>query len=1052
MPGTHSKAPICQSKNYLLLLLLFALPVASLAQPQANSWEDETLFEKNKEKPHTSFLLYSNEADAINDDYSNSPYYKSLNGIWKFVYAADPDTRIKNFYEPGLNTQTWNDITVPSNWEMKGFGIPIYTNIIYPFPKNPPYVGSDDPVGTYRKEFTIPDEWDGRQVLLHFGSIAGYAIVYVNGREVGISAAAKSPAEFNITHYLKKGNNVLAVQVFRWSAASYLEDQDFWRISGIERDVFLYALPKLSVWDFFLKSGLDNLYRDGLFNSYITLRKFTGDTTNYGSVTLELFDKSGEKVFSQQQTVKPFNENLRVVQFSGIIINPSKWSAEKPNLYNCIITLKTADNVVSYTGAKIGFRKVEIKNSQLLVNGVPVVVHGVNRHEHDPVNGHVPSKELMMRDIQLMKSYNINAVRCSHYPNDELWYKLCDEYGLYVIDEANIEVHGMGAALQGRFDSSVHPAYLPQWAPMFMDREKRLVERDKNHPSVIIWSLGNECGNGQVFHDAYKWIKQRDGTRPVQFEQAGEDWNTDIVCPMYPSISSMKKYAADSSKTRPYIMCEYAHSMGNGNGNFRAYWDIIYGSKKMQGGFIWDWVDQGIRAKDAAGNIYYAYGGDLGGFNLQNDENGCADGLIASDRTIHPGLNEVKKVYQDIYFSAKNISKGIITVKNLLGFTNLNEYNFKWQLYKNGELEKQGNFAVDLAPRQYKDIALPLPAVNATAGDEYFLSVTATTKNVMGLIPAGHVAATEQFKLTGDYFTKDYSTTGDLQVTKDSTKLIFQSGLISGEFDLQRGIFTSYKSLNVKMNGLPQPYFWRAPTDNDFGNNMPERLGIWRSAYENITVKNITVGSQDSGGVNIKAEYELTGINVSYTVDYFIRDDGSIKVTASIDMEGRNLPELPRFGMRMELSKQYHYLDYYGRGPWENYNDRNESAFIGLYSDSVEDQYTYNYIRPQESGYKTDVRWFALTDDKGNGLHVEGVQPICFSAIEHRDEDLDPGNTKKQRHPSDLPPYNAINVHIDLKQRGVGGDNSWGALPHEQYRLLDKQYTYSYIIKLVDAE
>ena len=1034
------------------MLLLFLLPAFCMAQSQNNAWENEMVFEQNKEKPHTSFMLYSNAADVIKDDYINSPYYQSLNGTWKFVYAPDPDTRIKDFYTPGLNTQTWNDITVPSNWEMKGYGIPIYTNIIYPFPKNPPYVGNNDPVGTYRKEFTVPDTWDGREVLLHFGSITGCAFVYVNGHEVGMSSAAKSPAEFNITPYLKKGNNLLAVQVFRWSAASYLEDQDFWRISGIERDVFLYALPKLSIWDFFLKPGLENQYRDGAFNGYITLRKFPGDTTNYGSLSLDIYDKSGEKIFTQEQGIKPFSDTLKVVQFTGTITNPSKWSAEKPNLYNCIITLKTADGNTTYTGARIGFRKVEIKNSQLYVNGVPVVVHGVNRHEHDPVNGHVPSKELMVRDIQLMKQYNINAVRCSHYPNDELWYKLCDEYGLYVVDEANIEVHGMGASLQGWFDTTVHPAYLPQWAPMFMDREERLVERDKNHPSVILWSMGNECGNGKVFHDAYNWIKHRDDTRYVQFEQAGEDWNTDIVCPMYPTMNHMKSYAADSTKKRPFIMCEYAHSMGNSDGNFREYWDVIYKSKTMQGGFIWDWIDQGMRSTDAAGDLYYAYGGDLGGFDLHNDENFCANGLIAADRTIHPGLNEVKKVYQDIYFSAKDIGKGIITVKNLFGFTNLNDYNFKWQLYKNGALFKEGNFDVDLLPRQYQDVMLPLPSVNAVQGDEYYLNVAATTKNAAALIPAGHIVASEQFKLTGDYFARNTTLTGNLQVTKDAGKIRFQAGNVSGEFDLQSGFFRNYKTANMQLQRLPMPYFWRAPTDNDFGNSMPSKLGIWRNAHEDIKMKNVTAGEQDSSGVSIKVEYELAGINVPYTVDYLILNDGSIQVTASIDMTGRNLPELPRFGMRTQLPEQYNYLRYYGRGPWENYNDRNESAFVGLYNDSTEDQYCNGYIRPQESGYKTDVRWVELTDKNGNGLHIEGVQPICFSAIDHRDEDLDPGNTKKQQHPADLPPYNAINLHIDLKQRGVGGDNSWGALPHDQYRLLDKKYSYSYIIKLLDAQ
>ncbi len=1032
-------------------IIAFAIIISSISVYAQNPWEDEIVFEKNKEKPHASFMLYTNTNDVIKDDYSNSPYYKSLNGIWKFAYASTPDTRIKNFYEPELNTQTWNDITVPSNWEMKGFGIPIYTNIVYPFPKNPPYIGENDPVGTYRKEFTVPEEWDGREVLLHFGSITGCAVVYVNGHEVGMSEAAKSPAEFNITPYLKKGNNLLAVQVFRWSAGSYLEDQDFWRISGIERDVFLYAMPKLTVWDFFLKAGLENQYRDGSFNSYITLRKFAGDTTNYGSITLDIFDKSGDKVFTQQQSIKPFNDSLRVVQFSGSIIDPKKWSAEKPNLYNCIITFKTADNITTYTGAKIGFRKVEIKNAQLYVNGVPVIVHGTNRHEHDPVNGHVPSKELMVRDIQLMKEYNINAVRCSHYPNDELWYKLCDEYGLYVVDEANVEVHGMGASLQGRFDTTVHPAYLPQWAPMFMDREQRLVERDKNHPSVILWSMGNECGNGKVFHDAYNWIKQRDDTRHVQFEQAGEDWNTDIVCPMYPGMNYMKSYAADKNKTRPFIMCEYAHSMGNSDGNFREYWDVIFSDKKMQGGFIWDWIDQGMRTKDASGNVFYAYGGDLGGYNLHNDENFCANGLIAADRSIHPGLNEVKKVYQDIYFNEKDISKGIITVINLFGFTSLNDYDFKWQLYKNGEQVKEGNFSVDLGPRQQKDITLPVPAMDSMEADEYFLNITATTKNATSLIPAGHVVATEQFNLGGNYFLRADSTNTNLEITKDSTTLSFTAGNISGKFDIQRGRFTSYKSNNMQLRNLPEPYFWRAPTDNDFGNDMPNKLGIWRSAHENIIVKNVTIGEKGVSGLAIKVEYELAGIGVPYTVDYLIQNDGSIKVTALIDMSGRDLPELPRFGMRTQLPKKYNYINYYGRGPWENYNDRNESAFVGLYSDSVEDQYCYGYIRPQESGYKTDVRWFSLTDKNGNGLRIEGTQPICFSAIDHSDENLDPGNTKKQQHPSNLPPYNAINVHIDLKQRGVGGDNSWGALPHDQYRLLDKRYTYSYVIRLVDG-
>jgi len=1040
------------AKNVLFLLIAATLFIGSKAQQPSNDWENSNLYELNKGKPHVPFMLYHNMYNAITDDYSHSPYFESLNGIWKFTYAAKYAHRITNFYEEGLDTRTWDEIAVPSNWELKGFGIPIYTNIVYPFPKNPPFVGDDNPVGTYRRDFTVPQDWDGREIMLHFGSITGCAFVYVNGQKVGMSKASKSPAEFDITRFLKKGSNTLAVQVFRWSDGSYLEDQDFWRLTGIERDVFLYALPKLSIWDFYLKSGLDGQYKNGVFSADVSIRQFGGNTIKRVVATTELFDKTGKKVFSQSLPLAASTDSIQELHFSGGVPNPLKWSAETPDLYNCIITLKTEQGEVLYTGAKTGFRTVEIKNSQLMVNGVPVMLHGTDRHEHDDVNGHVPSKELMIKDIKLMKEYNINAVRCSHYPNDELWYKLCDEYGIYLVDEANVEIHGMGASLQGYFDITVHPAYLPQWEAEIMDREKRLVERDKNHASVILWSMGNECGNGKVFHDAYTWMKQRDNTRYVQFEQAGEDWNTDIVCPMYPSVHSMKEYAANSAKTRPYIMCEYSHAMGNSNGNFREYWDIIMSSPKMQGGFIWDWVDQGIRTRDAAGNIYWAYGGDLGGYNLHNDENFCANGLVAADRTIHPGLNEVKKVYQNIAFTAKDIARGLITVKNQLSFTNLNQYQFTWQLYRNGEKIKQDSFAVDLAPLQQKDIQLQIPLMKSVEGSEYYVNITATTKQANGLIAAGHTVSAEQFAFAGDYFKRSQTTNGSLEITKDNNKLSFKAGKVAGEFNLRQARFVQYKNGNMQLDRLPDPYFWRAPTDNDFGNGMPAALGIWRTAHLNRKVKNVTVSDKDSNGVTIRVDYELSAIAVPYTLEYLIQNDGSIRVTASIDMTGRDLPELVRFGMRTELPAQYSNLSYYGRGPWENYSDRNESAFVGLYTDSVGNQYCNGYIRPQESGYKTNVRWLTLADSKGRGVRVQGIQPICFSAINHSDESLDPGLTKKQQHPANLPPDNNVYLHIDLNQREVGGDNSWGALPHDQYRLLDKKYTFSYVISLMEGD
>ncbi len=1032
-----------------ILLLLINLPVA---RSQNNDWENPLLIDQNKEKPHATFMLFDNKQDVATDDYSRSPYYQSLNGTWKFVYVDKYADRLKDFYQTNLNDSKWNDLPVPSNWELKGFGVPIYTNIVYPFPKNPPFIGADNPVGTYRKSFTVPAAWDGREVMLSFGSISGCAFIYVNGQKVGMTKVSKSAAEFNITHLIQPGNNVLAVQVFRWHDGSYLEDQDFWRLSGIERDVAIYSLPKLSVWDFFLKPDLDEKYNNGLFSGTVDVRSFAGNTTQQANVTIEVEDADGKTVFTQTKSITSAND-LHTITFDGKVKKPLTWSAETPHLYQCYISLKDkSGKVLALTGTRIGFRKVEIKDAQLHVNGVPVYVHGVNRHEHDEVNGHVPNKEQMMKDITLMKQYNINAVRTSHYPNDPYWYKLCDQYGLYVVDEANIETHGMGAALQGWFDTTVHPGYLPEWAPAHIDRMQRLIERDKNHASVIIWSMGNECGNGKVFHDGYLMIKQRDASRPVQFEQAGEDWNTDIVCPMYPRISAMNKYAYATDKNRPYIMCEYSHAMGNSNGNFKTYWDIIRSSKQMQGGFIWDWVDQGLKTKDAGGNVFYAYGGDLGGYHLQNDENFCANGLISADRVPHPGIFDVKKGYQDILFQAKDGGRGVVTVFNQFDFTNLKDYTFKWEMLGNGEKMTEGSFELDLDPHQQKDVTLNLPSYKSAAGSEYFVNIYVYTKKATDLVPAGHEVAREQFKSAGNYFDAATAAGDGLQVTKSGNNLSFTNGKVSGDFDLKQGVFTRYAVAgNARViDQFPEPYFWRAPTDNDFGNGMPFISGVWRTAHINRTIKKVTEGQQTSDGLPVTVEYELAGIKVPYTVDYVIQNDGGIKVTASIDMTGRELPELPRFGMRMMMPRSYENLRFYGRGPWENYNDRNESSFIGLYKDAVNNQYINTYIRPQESGYKTDVRWFTLTNDKGAGIKVEGMQPICFSATDHSTESLDPGMTKKQQHPTDIKPENNVFVHIDLKQRGLGGDDSWGALPHNQYRLLDKKYSYSYRISLVE--
>ncbi|OUJ76274.1 glycoside hydrolase family 2 TIM barrel-domain containing protein [Hymenobacter crusticola] len=1040
--------------RFLAAALLLVGNLAS-AQTTPNEWENPRVVDEHKEKPRASFMVYEQAAQAKANDYARSPYYQSLNGTWKFHYVDRPADRPTDFFQPSFDDKSWKSLPVPSNWELQGFGIPIYTNIAYPFPKNAPFIdGRYNPVGSYRRSFTVPAGWNGREVLLHFGSISGYAVVYVNGQRVGMSKAAKSPAEFDITQYLKAGDNQLAVQIFRWHDGSYLEDQDFWRLSGIERNVYLTSLPKQTFWDFFLKGDLDPSYKNGVFSADVTLRNFATAPAAATSVTVEVQDASGKTVLRQQRPVANLGAaTTQILTLNGTIKNVRRWSAEQPNLYQCLLTLTDAQGKpLAVTSSKIGFRKVEIKKAQLLVNGVAVEVHGTNRHEHDDVLGHVPSEATMRKDIELMKQFNINAVRTSHYPNDERWYELCDEYGLYLVDEANIETHGMGASLQGWFDQSKHPAYLPEWAPAHLDRIERLLERDKNHPSVIIWSMGNECGNGPVFHDAYKWLKQRDPSRPVQFEQAGEDVDTDIVCPMYPRMGSMKRYAEATDKTRPYIMCEYSHAMGNSNGNFKEYWDLIRSKPHMQGGFIWDWLDQGLKTKDDNGRTFWAYGGDLGGFYLQNDENGSADGLVSSDHTPDPGLYEVKKGYQDIRFSAAQPGTGRLTVLNGFAFNTLDNYTFRWQLLKNGTVVKEAPFTVKLGPQQQKEVKLPLPTLAAAPGTEYVLNVFAQTKTAAPMVPAGHEVAREQFLLSqgNGYFTPPTATANSLQIKREGDKLTFTAGDVSGEFNTAQGRLSNYRLLNNQIiNQYPEPYFWRAPTDNDFGNNMPQNLGVWRTAHASRKVQRVNVGEQTANGLPITVEYLLTDISVPYTVTYLIGPDGAVQVTAAIDMTSHDLPELPRFGMRLDLPGRYDQLRYYGRGPWENYSDRNLASFLGTYQDSVSGQFTRGYIRPQENGYHTDVRWLSLTNSTGQGLRVEGAQPLGFSALHVRAEDLDPGLTKKQQHPTDIRMRHNVTLQVDLKQRGVGGDDSWGALPHDQYRLLDKKYSYSYTLRLV---
>lgn len=1035
------------------LLLLFGMSHLAAADRE---WEDPTRYEWNKERPHTDFFIYNSPADAVKDDCGQSPWYQSLNGVWKFVYASSVEQSCKEFYSTALDDSSWERIEVPSNWELQGFGEPIIRNIQYVFSPNPPYIDVENPVGTYRRTFTVPAGWKDRQVILHFGSISGYARVFLNGRQVGMTKASKTPAEFDVTSYLTEGDNLLAVQVYRWHDGSYMEDQDFWRLTGIERDVYLQAYPRLTIWDFFLKAGLDDAYRHGVFQASVDLRAFSGNTVGSGWLGLELKDAGGRTVLSRRKAFV-VADSLTTLDFEGKVRNVRKWSAEQPYLYDCVLTLTTdGGEVLAVVSHKTGFRTIEIKNARLLVNGVPVYIKGVNRHEHNDSLGHTQSLDIMMNDLKLIKRLNMNAVRTCHYPNHPLFYDLCDKYGIYVVDEANIETHGMGSVPYFK-DTVRHPAYRPEWYDAHIDRISRMVERDKNHACVIGWSLGNECGNGKVFHDAYKRLKAYDPGRFVQFEQAWEDWNTDVVCPMYPSVGRMLDYR-NSGKQRPYIMCEYAHAQGNSNGNFKDLWDIIYGSSNMQGGFIWDFMDQGLKmeAGPQDDRVYWMYNGKLGSYKWLEDArselNTGTDGIISANGVPKPQAYEVKKVYQYIQFGGERLSEGIVSIRNRYDFTNLKEYDFVWRLQKNGVMVASGHFDVELEPGREKELRLDIPSIGHENDAEYYLNLYAYTRSATDLVPARYEVASEQMKLgNGSFFASDAGCQGRLSYEVSGNVLSFSSGTVSGKIDLKKGMLSDYACGGLRpFRRYPEPAFWRAPTDNDFGNKMPWLCGVWRTAHVNRLVQEVQVGTLEEDGLTVKVHWLLADVQVPYVVEYKIRTDGSVVVTASMNLAGKTLPELPRFGMQMELTQDFDSLVYYGRGPQENYIDRCEAAFLGCYADRVANQY-YPYSRPQETGNKTDVRWLTLLNQAGAGIRITGLQPLAFSALHVAPEDLDPGLTRKMQHTLDVIPRKNIFLHVDLKQRGLGGDNSWGMLPHKEYRLLDDTYTYSYVIGFVSC-
>lgn len=1026
---------------------------------QVADWENPAVFGIHKATPHAMFMRYDTLSDALQDDYSKSSFYKNLNGQWKFNWVIKPAKRPKDFYRIDYDDSQWATIKVPANWELEGFGIPIYTNHNYPFPKNPPHIPHEyNPVGSYRTTFEVPSNWKRKRVFIHFGAVRSAMYVWVNGQKVGYSQDSKTEAEFDISAYVREGQNTLAVEVYRWSDGSYLEGQDFWRLSGIERDVYLFAKSVTTIEDFRIIADLDEkTMKDGIFKVGIELENAQNNTVKGYEIEANLYDNG--RIVRTLKTDLTINGNDKTSLYLDTILkNVKAWTAETPHLYDLTLALKDEKGVlIEVVGAKVGFRNLKIEDGQLKVNGVAILIKGVNHHDHHPITGHVISPELTFRDLKLMKKFNINAIRCSHYPKDVHFYKMCDVLGFYVVDEANIEAHGMGAVNQGLFDTTIHPSYRLEWQAAHLDRVERMFERSKNHPCIITYSLANEAGNGENFEVVYRWLKKRSPDRPVQYEQALFQANTDIEAPMYARIPDIEAYA-QKNPSKPLILCEYAHAMGNSVGNLQDYWEVIEKYKVLQGGFIWDWVDQGLLTQNGNGTEYYAYGGDFGAAHLPHDLNFCANGLLGSDRLPHPALYEVKKVYQYISFQLIDAEKLSIRIHNKYDFTNLNNFDFSWELLENGCLIEKGKLKTfALEPHQKKVISLT-SKTQRKADKEYFLNIRANQRTATALLPKGHEIATEQFQLTAPKISAPPVGKTDLIVKRNGPRITISGADFVIAFNQERGRLESYQyqSQYILLNHQA-PNFWRAPIDNDFGNDMPSRLQVWKMASQTQKLKDFQITSNGQSlvlvdqkkvvinAVCIQTIFELPSVKGTIAITYNIACNGAIEVVNELTSVGEEMPELPRFGNILTLAKTFNQVEWYGRGPFENYWDRKTAAFVGQYAAKVEELYT-PYIRPQENGNRCDTRWLTLTNNKGLGLKIIGLPTIDFSAHHQTIQDFDDGITKMQRHTSDIYPRPYVFVNVDYKQMGVGGDDSWEAKTHPEYTLPAKAYSYGYVI------
>ncbi|KIQ16552.1 beta-galactosidase [Flavobacterium sp. MEB061] len=1039
-------------KKTVFIITLIASIFSVKAQDKIPFWQNEKINEENREPMHAAYYVYENEALAAKNEWRQSKNYLDINGAWKFKYVDSPSALPKDFEKTTFDDKSWDNFRIPASWDVNGYGYPVYVNTTYDFDylmaPNPPFVPTKyNPTGVYRREITIDKSWEGKDIFLHIGTAKSNLTVWVNGVYVGYGEDGKLPSEFNLNKYVKTGKNSIVLQVMKWNDGSYLECQDMWRMSGITRDSYLIARNKAHLKDYEIIPDLDASYVNG------TLKI----STNFSNLnakdgyTLDVQLKDGDKIITSK-VISALSEKQT---FDFAVNNPKKWSAEIPNLYQVSFLLKDKKgNVIEVINQNVGFRKVEIKGGQLLVNGKAVYIKGVNRHEVDPVTGQTISRERMEEDIKLMKQFNINAVRMSHYPNDEYFYELCDKYGIYVVDEANIESHGMG------YDITKTLGNKPDWELAHIQRMQRMIERDKNHTSVIIWSMGNEAGNGYNFYRGYLWIKNRDKSRPIQYERAtagawdGKDlkfeWDSDIIDPMYSSPNKMEEYIlANPNPSRPYIQCEYAHAMGNSMGNFKDYWDVIRKYPNFQGGFIWDMIDQSVYKTTEDGTRILAYGGDFGPKDVKSDNNFVNNGVFTVDRKPNPHALEMRNVMQNILTSWEDKTTATIKVYNEFSFKDLSNVSLHWKLVLDGKDDAMGTIDnLDIKPRETKTYQLPVN-VEQKEFQEAFIVVTYHIKEEEPFLPKGFQIATDQLPLTGTWKNDiKIAGTGKISVEKQANATVFKSDKATITFDKKTGFITGYTFNNepiIKEGYQLRPNLWRAPNDNDFGANFQVNLKAWKDATENPVLVNWVSSVTKDNKILVTATYNLPTVSSKIILNYEFNSNGELNVKEQLNIDkNKEIPMLPRFGMEMILPKDFSSITYYGKGPQENYIDRNYSSQVGIYNQTVSEQY-YPYIRPQETGNKTEVRWLELSNDKLK-IKVTSDEFLATTALHFLNEDLDDGLQKDQRHAAELKERDLTSLKIDYKQMGVGGIDSWQAWPMKKYLLEEKAYQYQFKI------